>query len=338
MATSTDAPWQPLLTLAVPTYNRSRFLATFLAAAVPQVAGEPRVELLISDNASHDNTGELVASYQREGTPIRYFCNRTNLGADLNILQCFELATGKYVWICGDDDVIEPSGLRRVLVHLESDPEYDLISLQARGFHGDYFPQVPGMPEKVSVFTRAEDLAAHVHVFFSFITGTIINKNRVAELPHRPFSDLASTNLVQLSWTYTAVEHHRRSLLIHTPLVATLAHNTGGYALFTVFGTNLKRITDQWITSEKVRNAIYRGALLAFFPWFLVRSKGGPQFTAENPETILRPLFGGYRYYWLFNYPIIRLSPLLGRIWFLFVKAVNRADKILGRPLLRLPG
>jgi hypothetical protein len=189
----------------------------------------------------------------------------------------------------------------------------------------------------VTVFTRAEQAARHVHVFFSFISGTIINKEKVSAVPHRPFSDLAETQLVQLSWTYTALEHHRRSLMIHTPLIATLSNNTGGYPLFKVFGVNLKRVTEEWISSEGVKTAVFRGALLAFFPWFLVRRKGGPKFTAEDPEAILRPLFGNYVYYWIFNYPIMKLPPVLGRVWFFFVRAINKVDKMLGRPLVGLP-
>lgn len=325
---------RPLLTLAVPTFNRSRYLATFLEAIAPQLAAETRVELLISDNASPDDTGELVRNYQARGVAIRYIRNDANVGADRNILQCFEEASGKYVWICGDDDVVEPDGLRRVLAHLASRPEYDMVFLQARGFQGAYDPQTPKSPERVSVFTTAEEAARHVHVFFTFITGTIINKERLAHFSHRPFSELADTNLVQLSWTYTALEHHRRSLMIHTPLVATLANNTGGYALFKVFGINLKRITEEWISTERVRSAIYRGTLLAFFPWFLVKRDKGVGFTAENPEAILRPLFGRYLHFWLFDYPIMKLPPALGRAWFFGVRVINRMDKLIGRPLI----
>ena len=329
---------RPLLTVAVPTYNRQNFLATFLTAIAPQLAGESRVELLISDNGSPDKTGELVRNFQSKGVPIRYIRNQTNIGGDQNFLQCFELASGKYVWICGDDDVIEPSGLSRVLAHLDSQPEYDLLFLQARSFQGDYSPQPPKGPERVRVFTRAEDAARQVHVFFTFISGTIVNKERVSQFPHRPFAEVLETHLVQLSWTYTALEHHRRSLMIFTPLVSTLANNTGGYALFNVFGTNLKRVTEDWVSSERVRSAIFRGTLLAFFPWFLVKREGGPKFIAEDPEAILRPLFGKYIHYWIFVYPLIKLPPKVGRAWFFLVRVINRVDKILGRPLVGWSG
>ena len=335
-AAATVGNTRPLLTLAVPTFNRSRFLATFLAAIAPQLKGESRVEFLISDNASPDDTGELVRRYASQGLTLRYIRNDTNVGADRNILQCFEQASGKYVWICGDDDVVEPTGLERLLAHLESAPEYDIVFLEARGFHGIYSPQTPKFPERVSIFTNAKEAARHVHVFFTFISRTIVNEHRLARFPHRPCSDLADTNLVQLSWTYTALEHHRRSLMIHTPLVATLANNTGGYALFKVFGDHLKQITDQWVSSPSVRAAIYRGTLLAFFPWFLVKRNGGAEFTVEDPEPILRRLFGNYFHYWVFDYPIIKLPPMLGRAWFFGVRVINRVDKMIGRPLVAL--
>ena len=137
----------------------------------------------------------------------------------------------------------------------------------------------------------AEDLACQVHGS-TFISGIIVNKERISKFPHRPFSDLVGTNLVQLAWAYTALEYHRRSLIIRTPFVATLVNNTGGYALFNVFGQNLKRITDEWLTSSRVKSAICRGTLQSFFPALLLRSKGRTAFIAESPHRILQPEFG----------------------------------------------
>lgn len=328
---------RPLLTIAVPTFNRSRFLSTFLAALQPQLQGEARVELLVSDNASPDETPEIVNQYCSAGCPILYIRNDVNIGADLNILQCFEKASGKFVWICGDDDVIEPGGLAVALRHLQSAPDLDLVSLQARGFHGAYEPQPVQLPERTISFTSPQDLASHVNVFFTFISGMIVNKERVISLPHGSFRDLAMTNLVQLGWTYTALEHHRRSLLIQTPIIATLADNTGGYSLFRVFGTNLKRVTVENISSKRVRDVIFRGALLSFFPWFLLNNERSARFVNDGAENILRKEFGNYSYFWLFNYPIIKLPPALGRVWLFGVRALNRIDRLFGRPLLRLP-
>ena len=88
-----------------------------------------------------------------------------------------EQATGKYVWICGDDDVIEPSGLAKVLSYLDSADDYDIVCLRARGFNGEYQPQLPAKKEDVVICRSAEDLACQVHVFFTFISGIIVTKS-----------------------------------------------------------------------------------------------------------------------------------------------------------------
>ena len=173
MASTTDRSPCPLLTIAIPTFNRAQHLATFLSSLVPQLLGERRVELLISDNASPDDTGEVVCGYSNRGISIRYIRSESNLGADRNILQCYEQAAGKYVWICGDDDVIEPFGLAKVLSYLDSEEDYDIVCLRARGFSGEYKSRLPPKKQEVLICGSAEDLACQVHVFFTFISGII---------------------------------------------------------------------------------------------------------------------------------------------------------------------
>ena len=45
---------RPLLTIAIPTYNRSAFLGELLSCLRDQCMSDPRLELLVSDNASTD--------------------------------------------------------------------------------------------------------------------------------------------------------------------------------------------------------------------------------------------------------------------------------------------
>jgi abequosyltransferase len=47
---------KPLLTIAIPTYNRAGYLKELLSILADQLKDEPRVELIISDNASPDET------------------------------------------------------------------------------------------------------------------------------------------------------------------------------------------------------------------------------------------------------------------------------------------
>ena len=93
---------KPLLTIAIPTYNRARYLKELLTVLFDQLRDEPRVELIISNNATPDETPAVVNEFVKRGLQVRYLCNETNIGPDANFLQCFEQARGKYVWILGD--------------------------------------------------------------------------------------------------------------------------------------------------------------------------------------------------------------------------------------------
>lgn len=52
-----------LLTIAIPTYNGARTIASMLNILLPQV--DERVEVLVSDNCSTDNTVEIWRGWRR---------------------------------------------------------------------------------------------------------------------------------------------------------------------------------------------------------------------------------------------------------------------------------
>ena len=97
-----------LLTICLPTYNRANVLSESLEHIVSQITDEnkTKVEILVSDNCSTDNTPEVVKSFIERGIPIVYNRNSENLGSDGNFLYCINNASGKYIWLLGDDDYL----------------------------------------------------------------------------------------------------------------------------------------------------------------------------------------------------------------------------------------
>jgi abequosyltransferase len=325
----------PLLTFAIPTYNRVQLLDRLLATLHQQLRGEPRVELLISDNASTDATPALVAGYESRGLKVRCIRNAINLGADRNILQCYEQAAGKYVWIFSDDDLIAPGTLARVLTALDSH-EYEIVAIRSYFFNGDYGEHRRFVPTPDLELTKAADLARCVHVLFTFISGIIVNKSRLTSVDHPPFESLLDTNLVQLGPFFTALNHHRKSLLIRDPLVAATGNSSVGYALYEVFGRSLARITDDWVDEMSVRRPIINGAIQRFLPaWILATRKRGVSLHVEDPHAVLRSCFGYNYRYWAFDYPIYTLPLALAKMWMLGIRAINKFDGAIGHPLLR---
>ena len=105
----------PLLTYAFITYNRSRYLRKSLRSVLQQVGNDPLVEVLVSDNASTDETRSLVEEQQKRFKNLRYHCNETNVGAEGNIHKAIQGSRGEYVIVAGDDDYLLDGALRVVL-------------------------------------------------------------------------------------------------------------------------------------------------------------------------------------------------------------------------------
>lgn len=104
------------LTVAIPTYNGGRYLAETIDSVLCQLPDvkERRVEILISDNASTDNTSNIVNQYLATYPEIfSYNINTCNLGYDRNVDKLFKIAQGEYVWLLGDDDTLVSGALKR---------------------------------------------------------------------------------------------------------------------------------------------------------------------------------------------------------------------------------
>lgn len=113
------------LSICIPTYNRERFLADTLESIISQLDNDIRssVEICISDNASTDNTEDLVKKYSKGHPHIVYYKWQQNMGADRNYLKVVEIAHGEFCWLFGSDDVMMPGAIKCVLAELETQPD-----------------------------------------------------------------------------------------------------------------------------------------------------------------------------------------------------------------------
>jgi abequosyltransferase len=326
---------RPLLTIAIPTYNRALLLGRLLSTLFEQTRNESRVEVIVSDNASPDNTIEIVQKFLSLGMSLRYIRNTEDLGPDANLLQCYEQAAGKYVWVFGDDDMIEPGGLSAILKHLSAD-DYDLVYVSARGYKGEYVPIAQGRAQGVLVYKQPEEFSRRLHIMFTFISANIVNKDRVSDLKHEPFSVLKGTNLVQLGWIYTALDSLRKGLLIQDTLVAGLMDNSGGYSVFSTFGPKFKSITDTWINSRGVRRAILSGMLQGYLPRLILDSKHNKDsFFRSQSGSALRVAFGSDPRYWIFDVPVTVLPRPLDHCWVFLARVVSKLEYLIRWRLLK---
>ncbi len=116
----------PLISIGIPTYNRAHAISDAIISVQKQ--GITDLELIISDNASPDNTEEVVQSFAKDDPRIKYYRQDTNIGPQANFSFTQEKARGKYFMWLSDDDELVPDLLNRYVQFMEANPEYVLVS------------------------------------------------------------------------------------------------------------------------------------------------------------------------------------------------------------------
>ena len=109
------------MSIGLPVYNGGRYLPSTLDSILAQDFTD--FELIVSDNASTDRTGEICRDYARRDARIRYFRNERNLGAGPNYDGCFHKARGTYFKWAAHDDCLAPTYLSKAVAALDAAPE-----------------------------------------------------------------------------------------------------------------------------------------------------------------------------------------------------------------------
>jgi glycosyltransferase involved in cell wall biosynthesis len=154
----------PCVSIGLTVYNGEQFLDETLDAYLAQTFHD--FELIISDNASTDRTGEISQAYAASDARIRYHRNATNLGLAGNHNCVFNLARGKYFKWAGRDDICLPTYLARCIDVLDRDPTVVLAYPKTQ------FVDAAGQP--LDIDDPGWDLrgnAAHERLRFAILAG-----------------------------------------------------------------------------------------------------------------------------------------------------------------------
>jgi glycosyltransferase involved in cell wall biosynthesis len=122
---------KPVLSICLPTFNRVSLLEKAIAAVLPGIAEHgPAVELVISDNGSTDGSRDFLNRIAPCANVCIYY-NNSNIGAARNFDLAVQRANGEFCWIVGDDDLMCPGGIGKVLSALREHPEIDFAFVNA---------------------------------------------------------------------------------------------------------------------------------------------------------------------------------------------------------------
>jgi abequosyltransferase len=322
-------PDRPLLTIAIPTYNRQQYLTELLSVLEPQLAAHPEVELLISDNASSDATAEAVDQFVARGMKIRYHRHPENIGPDRNFIFCLNSAQGKYFWLCGDDDIIVPGALDKVTGHLSRE-EFDLVYLTSYSFNNNFAEEKQADPlgRRFHRIASERQFSKTVNIMFTFVSGIIVNKDRLNDIQHEDPAAFIDSYLIQLSWTLPLLRNHRRSLILWDRPIAGRHGNAGGYAIGKVFGKTLVDVTRRCLPDRPDLAAnIVNFTVRRWIPSMIYahRRDGNEKLSMDSARTAFQQAYGRNFRFWLFAYPVLTLPLPLAGLWLKAGAVVSRA-------------
>lgn len=108
----------PSVSIAIPTYNRADKLERAVRSALAQTHSD--LEVVVSDNASTDDTGERLARLEASDPRVRTVRQGANHGMVANLNAAGALAVGKHVMLLSDDDWLAPRCVEATLAALRA--------------------------------------------------------------------------------------------------------------------------------------------------------------------------------------------------------------------------
>ncbi|MCX4159952.1 MULTISPECIES: glycosyltransferase family 2 protein [Paraburkholderia] len=312
----TRASTRPLLTIAIPTFNRAAYVELCLRQFLPDLdlLDDGSVEIVVSDNCSSDHTAATVEAIRQQGLNIRSIRNEQNIGSDANIAQCFNVAQGRYVQILGDDDLYLPGKLRQVVDLLRSN-DYGVVCLKAYGYEHDFVKERPTGTSGRRDFTDISDFLYEVGSLVTFISACIINKDLQREIDARVF---CGSNLVQVHLVILPALRAGLNAYVLDYILACKRANSGGYDFSEIFVEKffdiLKSYESAGLQPEAV-NRLGNKMLISYYPFNLLRQRlsGG----GNAPATLRRfkTQFGHRAAFLFFCAPIIAWPKPLAILW-----------------------
>lgn len=237
---------QPLLSICIPTYNRGDILKENLNYILKLPEFDDSIEIVISDNASTDNTEEVAKSFTSFYKNIRYYKNETNV-RDANFELAMNRGNGVYIKLMNDRLTLTNEGLG----YIKSKVQAHILDKRPIFFTNDYI-----YTKNKAEIIECNSLDEYVQSISTYVTligifgawkehwESVENKNQ--------YKDLL---LSQDDWCYQIVDRYNGCVIYDRHIMVDTNVQIGirsGYNCFEVHLDNYYKILTPYIESGKV--------------------------------------------------------------------------------------
>jgi glycosyltransferase involved in cell wall biosynthesis len=154
----------PLVSVVIPCYNQARFLGEAIESVSAQTY--PRVEIIVVDDGSTDDTAEVWALY-----PSVHYVRQENQGLAAARNRGLRESHGDFLVFLDADDRLLPAAVERGVYHLSNSPESAFVSGRYRYIKEDgtvlhEYSQDPAGPDPYTSLLRGNYIGMHATVTY----------------------------------------------------------------------------------------------------------------------------------------------------------------------------
>lgn len=289
---------QPLVSICIPTYNRAECLKETLSSIVCQEEfKDGYVEVVVSDNASTDNTEQVGSSYEKKYSGIHYYRNKKNILGE-NLPLVLSRASGKLRKLNNDTAVLLPGSLK-YLCEIEKKYENDRpVIFFSNG--KNYLKNT--QDNEILTFRKFIRKMSFWVTWMPTFSIWDTDCDNIAE--NTAGCELSLWHVVHL---YLLGSRKDKIALCQNPIMRVIVPGEKdiSYGLYKVFYENYFKIIDSYvdkgIVTENDRDYLEKDLLINFFPYWIARSElNNSRFKYSKDEDLKKCVYDHYhnKPYW----------------------------------------
>lgn len=264
---------QPLLSICIPTYNRASYLEGAILNIITDNAFGDEVEIIISDNASTDNTEEIAKKYTQKHYNIKYYKNEENI-RDKNFMLALQRGNGLYRRLFNDTLRFKERALQKML---------DIIRISPQNRPLFFYQNITFLNSNTQKkINNPAELILNTSYWITWIGNFGNWKHIINNIPSP--NECAPLLLTQVDWSFKIMSGNQCAQIYFDDYFESIIPNKkGGYNIFNVFINNYLLIIRQYIDKKSIiQKEKYRLFRYFLLKWISSLKSSNKDFTFEK--------------------------------------------------------
>lgn len=164
-----------LVSVLMPNHNHAHYLPRALDAMLAQTWSN--LEIIVIDDASSDNSLDVVAEYAKRDPRVRSVALKENRGVNYAVMRALEIANGEFICAAAADDFVEPAFLERCVDEMTRHPGAGLCFSDPSEFYEQvertiYYPL--HLSDKATCYSPEEIVSLFKRNYFHISSNTCL--------------------------------------------------------------------------------------------------------------------------------------------------------------------